>query len=139
MGGNGSGNGAGVWVFTIPLPFPSVNSLHQILYSQRKVELRPEVRKFRNDAVLFIPRVILKPDSDVCVDLIFHYPLTYANGKPRRRDCHNGVKVILDLIAERGGFDDCRVRHGSWTSVNSKDEKVEVRLREVGSNGRNDG
>lgn len=131
MGGNGSGNGDGAWTFTIPLPFPSVNSLHQILYAKRKVELRPEVRKFRNDAVLFIPRITLTPDSDVRVDLTFHYPLTYANGKPRRRDCHNGVKVILDLIAERCGFDDCRVRFGSWASVNAKDEKIEVRLREI--------
>jgi len=117
--------------FVIPLPFPSVNSLHQILYSQRRVELKPEVRKFRNDAMVFIPRVALEADSLVHVDVIFHYPHHHRNGKLKRRDSHNGVKVILDLIAQKCGFDDSRVKSGSWASVDSDDEKVEVHLREV--------
>lgn len=119
-------------VFTIPLPFPSVNSLHNVIWSQRRVELKPEVRKFRNDAMVFIPRIGLHGlDSSIRVDLVFHFPLRYNNGKVRRRDCHNGVKVILDLIAQKSGFDDCRVHSGSWSSVDSLDEKVEVSLREI--------
>lgn len=95
------------------------------------MELRPEIRKFKNDAKSYIPRIVLQSDTIVNVDLIFHYPQRHANGKLRRRDVHNGVKVILDLIAEKCGFDDCRVKSGSWASVDSESEKVEVVLREV--------
>lgn len=118
--------------FTIPLAFPSVNSLHQIIYSQRKVELKPEVRKWKNDAKGHVPRIVLKSETSLLrADVIFHYPFHYANGKLREFDTHNAVKPLLDLIAEKVGFNDKRVKSGSWDSVDSPDEKVEVVLREL--------
>jgi Holliday junction resolvase RusA-like endonuclease len=117
--------------FVIPVLPPSVNSLHQIIYSQRRVELKPEVRKWRSDAVVFIPRLELEPNSMLDIAATFHYPHYHANGKLRRFDTHNLVKVLLDLIAWKGNFDDCRVKSGTWASVDSRDEQVEVRLREV--------
>lgn len=117
--------------FTIPLAFPSVNALHQIIYSQRKVELKPEVRKWRNDAKGYIPRFVLRPDSLVHVDTLFYFKQRSQNKLLKRRDVHNAVKVVLDVIAEKCGFDDCRVKSGSWDSVDSTNEKIEITLREV--------
>jgi len=139
VGGSG-GSAAAVAVnevrFTIPLAFPSVNSLHQIIYSQRKVELKPEVRRWKNDAKSHVPRFVLQSQlSFIRADVVFHYPFYYANGKLREFDTHNAVKPLLDLIAEKLGFNDKRVKSGSWDSVDSTDEKVEVVLREVVVNG----
>jgi Holliday junction resolvase RusA-like endonuclease len=117
--------------FTIPLAFPSVNSLHQIIYSQRRVELKPEVRKWRNDAKDYVPRMILRSDSLIHVDAVFHFKQRSQNKQLKRRDVHNAIKVILDVIAEKLGFDDCRVKSGSWDSVDAVSEKVEIVLREV--------
>jgi endodeoxyribonuclease RusA len=118
--------------FTIPLAFPSVNSLHQIIYSQRKVELKPEVRRWRSDAKQHIPRFIPRSESSLLrADVVFHYPFYHANGKLREFDTHNAVKPLLDVIAEKLGFNDKRVKSGSWDSVDSLNEKVEVVLREV--------
>jgi hypothetical protein len=118
--------------FTIPLAFPSVNSLHQIIYSQRRVELKPEIRKWKNDAGEYVPRIILRSQSSLIrIDVVFHYPFYYANGKLREFDTHNAVKPLLDLIAAKAGFNDKRVKSGSWDSADSKDEKVEVVLREL--------
>ena len=118
--------------FTIPLAFPSVNSLHQIIYSQRRVELKPEVRKWKNDAALFVPRIVLKSEQSIVrVDTVFHYPFFYNNGKLRIFDTHNAVKPLLDLIAAKAGFNDNRVKCGSWDSVDSVEEKVEIQLREI--------
>jgi hypothetical protein len=129
MGGNGQ---AGEFRFTIPLAFPSVNALHNIIYSQRKVELKPEIRKWKNDAAVFVPRIALRSDTSIIrVDVVFHYRFHYANGKLRVFDTHNAVKPLLDLIAAKAGFNDLRVKCGSWDSVDSVDEKVEVVLREV--------
>lgn len=135
MGGRGEAGatGGGFEVrFTIPLAFPSVNSLHQIIYSQRRVELKPEVRKWKNDAAVFVPRIQLQSEySIIRVDTVFHYRFFYGNGKLRIFDTHNAVKPLLDLIAAKAGFNDNRVKCGSWDSVDSANEKVEVVLREV--------
>ena len=121
--------------FTIPVLPPSCNAIHQIIYSQRRVELKPEVRKWRSDASVFIPRLEFGEGSLVHVDAVFYYRHLYGNGKLRKFDTHNLVKVLLDLIAWKGRFDDCRVKSGSWASVDSTEEKVEVVMREVVSGG----
>lgn len=131
MGANDGGSSGKEYRFTIPVLPPSVNALHQIIYSQRRVELKPEVRKWRSDASVFIPRIQLHTESLLSVDAVFHYRHLHANGKLRRFDTHNLVKVLLDLIAWKGNFDDCRVKSGSWASVDSTSEKVEVILREI--------
>lgn len=124
-------NGGGEYRFIIPALPPSVNALHNVLWSQRRVELKPEVRRFRSDVKGFVPRMVLATDSLLCVDLTFYYRHHYSNGKLRRLDTHNCVKVILDAIAEKLGIDDCRMKFGSWASVDSGEDKVEVAVREV--------
>lgn len=119
------------WRFTIPTLPPSVNSLHNVIYSQRRVELKPEIRQWRSDAKVYIPRLELQADSLLDVVLIFHYRQRCANGSLRRFDTHNVVKPLLDLIAEKAGFDDARIKSGSWASIDSPREQVEVCLREV--------
>jgi hypothetical protein len=131
-GGDGKVEGSNEVRFTIPLAFPSVNSLHQIIYSQRRVELKPEVRRWKNDAKEHIPRFAPRSQSSLLrVDVVFHYPFYYANGKLREFDTHNAVKPLLDVIAEKLNFNDKRVKCGSWDSVDSVDEKVEIHLKEI--------
>lgn len=81
--------------------------------------------------MLFIPRIELSPDSLIRADVTFHYRHYHRNGKLKRRDTHNGIKVILDLIAEKCGFDDSIIKSGSWASVDDDDEKVIVILTQV--------
>jgi Holliday junction resolvase RusA-like endonuclease len=131
VGEGDSNDEQGVYTFIIPDLPPSVNSLHQVIWSQRKVELKPEVRLWRSQSKPSIPRLRLTTDSLLNVDLTFHYRQHCKNGKLRRLDTHNCVKVILDLIAEKCGFDDSRVKSGSWSSVDDVNERVEVRLREI--------
>lgn len=118
--------------FTIPTLPPSCNSLYQIIYSQRRVELRPEARRWKSDSKQYVPRFQPREGALVQVDATFHYRFNYGNGKPRVFDAPNLLKITIDCIAEKCGFNDCLVRHGSWASVDSTEEKVEVVLREVG-------
>lgn len=127
---NGGTEGALV-KFTIPSLPPSVNALYQIIYSQRRVELRPDALRWKSDAKGYVPRFQPKDKLLVAVDTTFYYPFHYANGKPRVFDAANLLKLLIDAIAEKCGFNDLLVRYGSWSSVDSVDEKVEVVLREV--------
>lgn len=125
----GNGSGGREVRFTIPSLPPSVNALYQIIYSQRRVELKPEARRWKSSSKEHVPRFAPRSGELVAVDATFYYRFYYANGNPRVFDAANLLKILIDCIAEKCGFNDCLVRHGSWTSVNSIGEKVEVVLR----------
>lgn len=131
-GQNGNGGGGLVVSFTIPSLPPSVNALYQIIYSQRRVELKPEARRWKSESKKYVVGFRPKNGSLVAVDATFHYRFHTANGNQRVFDAPNLLKLLIDCIAEKIGINDCLVRHGSWTSVDSTDERVEVVLREVG-------
>lgn len=126
-----NGNGGRIARFVIPSLPPSVNALYQIIYSQRRVELKPECLRWKSNTKEHVPRFHPRQGSLVAVDATFYYRFLYANGKPRVFDAANLLKLMIDCIAEKCGFNDCLVRYGSWTSVDSVSEKVEVVLREV--------
>lgn len=124
------GENGGRWSFVIPCLPPSQNALHDIIYSQRRVVLKPTVLKWCSDAKMFVPRINLQPSSLIEVNATFYFSLYYANGKVRKQDSANLLKILLDVIANKVGFDDSRIRRGSWDSIDSKDERVEVVLSE---------
>lgn len=131
--GNRGGTDAKEYRFTIPVLPPSVNSLHQIIYSQRRVELKPEIRQWKYRAKEYVPRVQwLSELSIIRVDIVAHYRLMTTAGKFREFDTQNLLKPLIDLIAEKQGWNDKRAKAGSWNTVDSMDEKVEVVLRELG-------
>lgn len=117
--------------FTIPSLPPSVNALYQIIYAQRRVELKPEARRWKSESKKYIVGFRPREGSLIAVDATFHYRFLTANGNQRVFDAANLLKLLIDCIAEKCGFNDCLVRHGSWSSVDSSDERVEVVLREV--------
>lgn len=118
--------------FTIPLLPPSVNSLHQVIWTQRRVELKPEIRQWKYRAKEYVPRVRWESESSVIrVDTIFHYRMFTSDGKMRIFDTQNILKPLIDLIAEKQGWNDKRAKAGSWETVDSVEEKVVVVLREL--------
>ena len=115
--------------FTIPFLPPSVNSIYQIIFSQRRVELKPDVRQFKTRCKEYIPR--FNPNGKfVNCDFTFSYPHYYKNGNLRKFDTQNLMKVLCDAIAEKGGWDDSLIKSGSWKSIHSESkEQVEVEVR----------
>ena len=121
------------WKFTIPVATPSVNALNNIIYSQRRVVTKPEVLKWRSDASAFIPRIkLMSKESFIRVDALFCYPFYHRNGTLRVLDTQNMMKALIDTIAWKAGFNDLRVKSGSWDSADDTNERVEVQLTEVG-------
>lgn len=133
MGGEGGSDGRNgrEYRFTIPSLPPSVNALYQIIYSQRRVELKPECLRWKSDSKKYVPRFYPSQGSLVSVNATFYYRFHYQNGKPRVFDAANLLKLMIDCIAEKCGFNDCLVRYGSWSSVDSESEKVKIVLVEV--------
>ena len=97
--------------FLLPKWPPSVNSLYTVIFSQRRVELKPEVRLWKTQAKELIPlwKELKDSKSLLSVELNFHGAWWHANGNLKKTDVQNMVKVTLDALAEKNGFDDSRV------------------------------
>lgn len=78
-----------------------------------------------------MPKFIIEPDVTIRIDFLFCYPFYHANGKPRVFDSANLIKLAQDSIAERYGFNDYRVRCGSWDSLDDENERVEIVLSQL--------
>lgn len=78
-----------------------------------------------------IPRFEISPTSLLRIEYTAYYPQWHRNGKRRRVDASNLMKLLHDTICMKIGVDDSRVSEGSFASVDSVDEKLEVTLREL--------
>lgn len=120
--------------FTLPSLPLSHNSLYTIIFSQRRVELCTAARQWKSQSKAYVPRFrLLLPLSSIEIVCTFHYPFNYSNGRPRKFDASNLLKLTIDTIAEKIGYDDNLFRFGQWSAIDSHDEKVEVKLREIPS------
>ena len=117
--------------FTLPSLPVTVNSLYQIRYSTKEVFLRPECYRWKTDSKQHIPRFRIADGSSVEIHATYYYPFHYRNGKPRVFDVANLLKLTIDTVAEKAGFNDFLVRRGTWDAVDSISERVEIVLREV--------
>lgn len=120
--------------FVLPSWPPSVNSLYQIIYSQRRVELKPEVRLWKTQAKELIPAwaQLRSTERLLSVELKFCGAWWHGNGKLKKTDVQNMVKVTLDALAEKNGFDDSQVFECVEKKQASLKEYVEGTVRFIG-------
>lgn len=117
--------------FSIPLLPPSMNSLYNVLFSLRKVELKPDVRLFKTKAKEYVPQFQVNSGDKVKLSMIVHCNCFYKNTNLKRFDVSNMVKVIQDLVCEKLGFDDAQVWETFARKVDSKEEEKAVVTLEI--------
>jgi len=106
----------------------SQNSLYNIIWWQRRVELKPACRAFKSHAKEKVPHWEVPENALLCVDVVLFYPFHCKNGKLKRRDSANMLKLLYDAIAEGLGVDDSRFKAGSFRSVDSEKQWTEVTI-----------
>ena len=89
----------------IPLQAPSMNSLLYVLWHQKRMEVRPEVRQFRSQFKAFLPVWTLEP-GPYSLELDFSDSWYTQSGTPKRKDMPNLLKACIDALAEHYGFED---------------------------------
>lgn len=117
--------------FKIPSVPPSVNSLYNVIFSLKRVEMKPEVRLWKSKSKVFVP--VWRPETTTSSGILrfeatFYYPFYSKEGKMRIRDTHNMMKLLQDTVAEKVGIDDKFIKEGSWRSHDSETEYTECRL-----------
>lgn len=118
--------------FIIPFLPPSMNSMYNIIFAQRRVELKPEVRLWKTKAKEYIPQLSASKDSYLFrLDVVFYYNFFFKNGKLRKVDSQNLMKVLIDAIAEKNGIGDEYFKFGSYESYHDEtQERAECVLRQ---------
>lgn len=119
-----------IW-FVLPALPPSVNSLYDVLWSQRRVELKKRARDWKTEAKSRMPPWEHTAGAEVRVDVHFEFSRTHRNGTYKVKDVSNMLKLLIDAVAERYGFNDCLVTAGSWSSADAPAERVTVTVVEV--------
>lgn len=115
--------------FTLPELPASMNALYQIIYSQKRVEMKPEVRLWRNRMKDYIPPWTIGEDVLLWIGLEFWGNWYTKKGEVRKVDLSNMVKVTQDVIAEKLKFDDSRIFEQRWLrKIQSDEQRVEVEL-----------
>ena len=119
--------------FRLPGVPPSVNAIYSIIHAQRKVYMKPEVRKYKNDMKMIVPLWRTVEGNEVLgMEVGVYRDWYYKKGTMMRLDVQNMGKVLVDLIAEKMGFNDCQIWQFGMKKVQDwHKEFVEVRLWRV--------
>ena len=117
--------------FKLPELPPSVNSLYNVIFSLKRVELKPEVMMWKSKMKMYVPA--WKPEKvgesgflyfkmDVCANLY------HKNMNVRKFDVMNMEKVCVDMVCEKIGIDDKFITDCHTRKIHSDNEHVEVEV-----------
>ena len=119
----------------IPSLPSSMNSLYNIIRLPGlplRVEMKPEVRRWKTESKVYIP--MIKPTANSYlfnIQATFYYKFHHLNGKMKKVDTQNLLKVLIDAVAEKNQVGDEYFKSGSWESVDSEKEQVECVLSQI--------
>ena len=106
----------------------SMNSIYQIIYAQRRVQIKPDVLRYKAQAKLLMPPWKCEPEWLFGISMRFRGEWYFRNQNIRRVDLANLEKVVCDAVSERYGFDDARIfEKYSWKVQDGTTSAVEVR------------
>lgn len=119
--------------FVIPFLPPSMNSMYNVMFALRRIELKPEVRLWKTKVKEYIPILHSAEDSFLFkLDVVLYYNFFFKNGKLRKVDSQNMLKVLIDAIAEKNGMGDEYFKFGSYESYHDAQfDRAECVLSQV--------
>lgn len=114
---------------TFKLPFPpSMNSLYGINFKTRSVYMMNDARYWKSKAKLMIPKFNVQNDTKICMKMYIFSEWYFKNGKQKKHDVHNLIKIVADAISEKCGFDDSQIWSFSANKVQSTEQSVQVTM-----------
>lgn len=130
---NESGEQIQTCSFTIPSLPPSSNSLYNIMFHLRRVELKPEARLWKSNAKEYVPKWSVEQTDKLSINFLFYGSWYSKEGRLLKKDVTNREKLCLDAIAEKQGWDDSQVFYRSVSKVQAEQEKVCVEIIKMGA------
>ena len=98
-----------------------MNKLYAINYRTKQVYMTPEARQFKSQAKLFISPFLVAKEDKLSMKLDINTDWYFKNGNPKRSDIQNLIKVVVDMLSERLGFDDSQIWSFSANKIQSSE------------------
>ena len=115
--------------FKIPRVPPSVNSLYNVMFALRRVEMKPDVRRYKTEMKVYVPAFPVEKNAVISLEFEIVQEWICKNGNWKKQDVQNMLKVLIDLVAEKQGWDDSQVWYVNARKIESKTEMY-VRVKE---------
>lgn len=91
--------------------------------------MKPEVRSYKTMMKLYVPKWEVAEDERVEIEMKVCGDWYFKNGKFKKADIQNTVKVLVDLISERQGWNDCNVWRFTAVKEQGQQGGVNVTMR----------
>lgn len=117
------------YTFKIPSLPKSSNAIYQIIYSQRRVILSPDARSWKTMAKQFMPPMRFEESDKLYISILLRGNFYYKNGKPKRVDLHNLIKLVQDAVCEHCRKDDSLVWEAKIRKQDHTKDEVIVHIR----------
>jgi Holliday junction resolvase RusA-like endonuclease len=112
----------------IPCLPVSMNKLYSINFVKRCVYMTSEARTFKNNTKLCIGNFSTTKSDKLTLSLDVHTDWFFKNGNPKKSDIQNLIKVVVDAVSERLGFDDSQIWSFSANKIQSTDNYCTITL-----------
>lgn len=112
----------------IPLLPPSMNKLYAINYRTKSVYMTSEARNFKSQMKLFITPFAINSSDKLSLKLDVNTNWYFNNGNLKKSDIQNLIKVVVDALSERLGFDDSQVWSFTANKVQASESFIWLEL-----------
>ena len=114
--------------FSIPVAPVSCNSLYNVLYSLKRIELKPEIRLWKTNVKNFVPQWKIDREDHMYFNADIYTETLFKNGKIRKIDLQNLEKALIDAIFEKLGIGDEFIFRKATRKIQSDKDKIEVEM-----------
>lgn len=114
--------------FSIPISPVSCNSLYNVIFSMKKVELKPEIRLWKTQVKQFVPAWKTDRTGYIYFNADVYTETLFKNGKVRKLDLQNMEKALIDAVCEKLGMFDEFIFEKKTRKIQAEKDRIEVEL-----------
>lgn len=115
--------------FSIPISPVSCNSLYNVMFHLKRVELKPEIRLWKTQVKQYVPAWNSEGRTDnLYFNAEFHTQTLFKNGKLRKLDLQNLEKALIDAVCEKLGIGDEFIFAKKTKKIQSEKDRIEVEM-----------
>lgn len=114
--------------FSIPVSPVSCNSLYNVIFSMKRVELKPEIRLWKTQVKQFVPAWKTDRTGYIYFNADVYTETLFKNGKVKKLDLQNMEKALIDAVCEKLGMFDEFIFEKKTRKIQAKKDRIEVEV-----------
>ena len=114
--------------FSIPLSPVSCNSLYNVMFHLKKVELKPEIRYWKTQVKGYVPVWKTERTGYLYFNADVYTETLFKNGKVRKIDLQNMEKALIDAVCEKLGLSDEFIFQKFTRKIQAEKDRIEVEI-----------